>query len=325
MTASIVIRTFRPSDLASLVALINEADAVDRNDRSITLEQLEHEIGFPTFHPETDSFLAWDGDQLAGFTDLYVRASEADEDTMIYVSGVVHPRWRRRGLGRRLLKVAEDRALHYAAEHDSGQVFFQCAAYEGEEDRKALYARMGMAPVRYFVNLVRPLNGDLPPLRMLTGIRLRQFDPKRDVETVWRVDTVAFRDHWGHVDGKLEEFEHWIAMPHFRSELWWLAEEKASGQIVGLALNVIDPDWIARTGRQEGYVDTLAVLREHRKQGLGTTLLAQSLHTLREAGMEAAHLHADVENLTGAMRLYERVGFRIRKTNAVYSKTIGGA
>jgi mycothiol synthase len=322
MTDSIVIQNYRPSDLASLAALINEADAVDKNDRSITLEQLEHEMSFPTFHPETDSFLAWDGDRLIGFTELYVRESKADAVTMVCTSGVVHPRWRRRGLGRRLLEVAEKRAQYYAAQRDNGTVYFDCSARAGEQDRKALYTEMDMVPVRYFVNMARPLNGDLPPVRTPAGIRLRPFDPERDVETAWRVDTVAFRDHWGHTDGKLEEFEHWITMPHFRPELWWLAEDQASDQVVGLALNIIDPDWIALTGRQEGYVDTLAVLREHRKQGLGTALLAQSLHVLREAGMEAAHLHADAKNLTGAVRLYERAGFRIRKTGVAYRKTV---
>ncbi len=111
-------------------------------------------------------------------------------------------------------------------------------------------------------------------------------------------------------------------MPHFRPELWFLAEDLASGEVVGLGLNIIDPDWIAQTGRREGYVDTLAVLREHRQRGLGTALLVHSLHALREAGMELAHLHADAENLTGAMRLYMRLGFRVRKTSVAYRKLV---
>ena len=99
-----------------------------------------------------------------------------------------------------------------------------------------------------------------------------------------------------------------------------MAEVEATGEIVGLGLNMIDPDWIDQTGRQEGYVNTLAVLREHRQKGLGTALLAQSLHVLRNAGMESAHLGADADNLTGAMRIYERVGFKQRKTSVAYRK-----
>ncbi|MCL7452510.1 MAG: GNAT family N-acetyltransferase, partial [Anaerolineae bacterium] len=160
----------------------------------------------------------------------------------------------------------------------------------------------------------------LPPVEMPAGFRLRRFDPARDVESVWQVDVQAFQDHWGFSGFPLEEFQHWLEQPHFQPELWLLAEEEATGQLAGIALNKVDPDWIAQTGRQEGYVNTLAVLREHRQRGLGTALLAQSLHSLRQAGMDSVHLGADAENLTGAVRIYERLGFHVRKTSVAYRK-----
>ena len=179
-----------------------------------------------------------------------------------------------------------------------------------------------MSQVRYFVNLARHLNGNLKPAQVPPGIRLRTIDVERDIRTVWQVANRAFRDHWGYTEAKLEEFVHWVKMPHFRPELWFLAEQEASGKVVGLGLSLIDPDWIARTGRQEGYVDTLAVVREHRKQGLGMALLMQSLRALRQTGMEGAHLHADADNLTGAMRLYRRAGFSVRKTSLAFQRPV---
>jgi mycothiol synthase len=319
MKGDIIIRNYRPDDLPALVALINEADAADKLERATTLQRLEHEMSFPTIHPETDCFLSWEGDRLVGYTRLFFRQGAA---STIYCWGVVHPQWRRRGVGRRLLETAYGRATDYLPNIPEGQVNFDCKSHEVEEDRKALFEGFGMKPVRYFVNSVRPLNGSLPPVRLPTGIRLRAFDPERDLKAVWQVDNAAFRDHWGYSESKLEEFEHWIQVPHLRPELWFLAEEETSGKIVGLGLNLIEPDWIAHTGRQEGYVDTLAVLQEHRRKGLGTALLVKSLHALQKAGMEAAHLHADAENLTGAMRLYERVGFRVRKTIIAYQKVM---
>jgi mycothiol synthase len=324
MIDRITIRNYCPDDLSALVALINEADADDKLERATTLEQLAHEMSFPTARPETDCFLAWEGDHLVGYSDLYVRTGDASIDTesTIYSWGVVHPRWRRRGVGRRLLERSYRRAEEYLPELEVRRISFQCTARDVEAGSIALYESLGMVHVRYFVNLARPLNGNLPPLEVPAGFRLRTFDPKRDAETVWQVDNTAFRDHWGYSEGDLGDFLHWIELPHIRPDLWFLAEEKATGDIVGLGLNVIDPDWIACTGRQEGYVNTLAVLREHRTRGLGTALLVQSLHALHDAGMEAAHLHADADNLTGAMRLYERVGFRVRKTNMAYQKVM---
>ncbi len=322
MMDRINIRSYCPGDLPALVALVNEADALDKLERATTLQQTEHEMSFPTYHPETDCFLAWEGDRLMGYVDLYVRKGNADTGSTIYCDGVVHPQWRRRGLGQRLLEAAYRRAREYLAEIEQGQVNFHCYTRDVEDDRKALFEGFSMKPVRYSVNLVRSLNDGLPPVQVPAGFRLRTFDPQRDAETVWRVDNLAFRDHWGHTDGRLEEFLHWLQQPHFRPELWFLAEEEASHRLVGLGLNIIDPDWIAQTGRQEGYVESLAVLREYRHRGLGTAILVHSLHALRQAGMEGAHLHADAENLTGAMRLYERVGFRLRKTSIAYRKVM---
>jgi mycothiol synthase len=318
------IRNYRPDDLVALVDVINEADAFDKLERATTLHELRHEMSFPTAHPETDCFVAWSGDRLVGYVDLFVRRGDAitSTESIVYCWGVVHPEWRRRGLGRRLMEMAYERAKEYLPELASGEVHFQCTARDVEESRQALFTRFGMRQVRYFVNLARPLNGNLGVVRLPEGIRLRTIDVERDIETVWKVDNTAFRDHWGHTEAKLEEFAHWVKMPHFRPELWYLAEKESSGKVVGLGLSFIDPDWIAQTGRQEGYVDTLAVLRNHRKQGLGTALLMQSLHALRRAGMEGAHLHADADNLTGAMRLYHQAGFRVRKTSMAFRRAV---
>ena len=327
MTQDITIRNYRREDLPALVTLINEADAHDKMERSTTLEELEHEMGFPTVSPETDCFLAWTDNRVVGYTDMYVQKGEPkmDKEVAVYCWGVVHPQWRRRGVGQRLLEAAYRRGEECLPEIEVPTVRFNCNTRDTEHDRKALYEGFGMRPARYMVNLARPVNGNLPQVTMPEGYRLRPFDPERDAETVWRVDNAAFRDHWGHAESKLEEFLHVIKMPHMRPELWFLAEEEASGKVVGLGLNTIDPDWIAQTGRQEGYLETLAVLREHREQGLGRALISKSLQVLRDEGMEAVHLHADSENLTGAMRLYEGVGFKVRKRYVAYRRTMRGA
>ncbi len=322
MSEEISIRTYRPEGLPALVELINEADAHDKLERATTLEQMEHELSWPNYQAETDCFVAWEGDRLVGYADLFLRKPEVGTESTFYTWGVVHPHRRRRGLGRRLLETLYDRAVERLVELEQGPVYFNGSAREVESDRQALFEGLGMTPVRYYVNLARPINNGLPPVEMPNGFRLRTFDPERDLEEVCRVDNLAFQDHWGFVGFPLAEFRHWVHQPHFRPELWLLAEETASGQIVGIGLNKIDPDWIAQTGRQEGYVNTLGVLREHRQQGLGTALLAKSLHVLRRAGMEAAHLHADAENLTGAVRLYERLGFHLRKTMIAYRKVM---
>ena len=320
MKPEIKIRNNRPQDLAALVSLINRADAIDRLERATTLEEMEHEMGWPDYYPETDCFLAWNNGDLIGYADFLLGNDKASAWSTFYTGGIVDPRWRRQGVGRCLLETLYERATERLEEVNNKPIYFQASAREVEEDRQALFRVFGMEPVRYYVNLARPIDNGLPQTMMPKGYALRTFDPARDVETVWRLDNLAFQDHWGFTGFPLDAFRHWLEAPHSCPELWLLAVEEATGQVAGMSLNRIDPNWIARTGRQEGYVNTLAVLREHRKRGLGTALLVQSLYVLRQAGMEAAHLHADAENLTGAVRIYEQAGFKLRKTSIAYRK-----
>jgi mycothiol synthase len=320
MIEDISVRNYRPEDLEALVNLVNEADAVDGLERATTLETLEHEMNWPNYDAAADCFLAWHNGDLLGYGDFFLRNANGHGESIFYTWGIVHPRWRRQGLGRTLLEALYQRATERLAEVKHGPVYFQGSGRESERDRKALFEGFGMQRVRYFVNMARPINNGLPPVEMPPGFRLRRFDPARDVESVWQVDVQAFQDHWGFSGFPLEEFQHWLEQPHFQPELWLLAEEEATGQLAGIALNKVDPDWIAQTGRQEGYVNTLAVLRAYRRRGLGTALLAQSLHSLRQAGMDSVHLGADAENLTGAVRIYERLGFHVRKTSVAYRK-----
>jgi mycothiol synthase len=323
MPANITVRNYRPADLPALVALINEADEYDQLERRTTLEEMGHEMQWPNYHPETDCFLAWKNSRLVAYADFLMRPGEEGTDAIFYTWGLVHPRWRRLGIGRHLM----ERLYRRARERQRGEVgdkpaYFQGSGRDIEEDRRALFEGLGMHRVRYFVEMARPIDNGLPPAELPPGFRLRSFDPERDVETVWQVDVGAFQDHWGWTGFPFEEFKHWIHQPHFRPELWLIAEEEATGKAAGICLNKVDPDWIADTGRQEGLIMTLGVLREYRRLGLGTALLAHGMHTLRQAGMDFAHLGADAENLTGAVRIYERLGFKVRKTTAVYRRAL---
>jgi len=322
MPANVIVRNYRPEDLPALVAMINEANEYDQLERAVTLEGMQHEMTWPNYHPETDCFLAWKNGRLVAYADFLMRAGEENSAAIFYTWGMVHPRWRRLGIGRHLIETLHRRAMQRQQELGDKPAYFQGSGRDIEEDRRALFESVGMHRVRYFFDMARPINNGLPPAEMPPGFRLRTFDPARDMEAVYRVDVDSFRDHWGWTGFPYEEYEHWVYQPHFRPELWLIAEEEATGKTAGICLNKIDPDWIAETGRQEGLINVLGVLREYRRLGLGTALLAHSLRTLREAGMEMVHLGADAENLTGAVRIYERMGFQVRKTTAVYRRPL---
>jgi ribosomal protein S18 acetylase RimI-like enzyme len=68
----------------------------------------------------------------------------------------------------------------------------------------------------------------------------------------------------------------------------------------------------------------LGVLRHHRRKGLGRALLLEGMRALRRRGCTHLTLGVDSENLTGALRLYESVGFREWRTGVTFRKVLRG-
>jgi ribosomal protein S18 acetylase RimI-like enzyme len=122
-----------------------------------------------------------------------------------------------------------------------------------------------------------------------------------------RLMNASFRDHWGYVETDEDTaLEGWRKMrledPKFDPSLYFLALD--GDRMVGASLC-----WGRTTEDEEmGYVQTLGVLGEWRKRGLGEALLRHSFQEFYRRGSRRAGLTVDAENLTHAVRLYEKVG-----------------
>ena len=71
-----------------------------------------------------------------------------------------------------------------------------------------------------------------------------------------------------------------------------------------------------------GWIRSLAVRRPWRKQGLGLALLYDVFGKMYALGEHRVGLGVDAESLTGATRLYERAGMRVKHHYARYRKTV---
>jgi len=318
----IEIRNYGQEDLETLVALINAADAVDRQDRSVTREELVREMARPGHDPARDMFLAvTEQGRPVGYVALSLLSGQ--KESMFRSAGVVHPDYRRRGVGRRLMEAAQGRAQARLAEVRQGPVYLQCVCDDGEEGRRALFESLGLRPVRYFLELVHPSLGERPEPDLPAGFSLRTYQGEEDLEILMDLDRAVFADHWAAVTPSLEEWRDWVNGPEFRPELWLMAfAEGESREAAGFCLCEVRPQHVASTGRKEGYVGDLGVRPQYRGRGLGLSLLRAGLGALRDAGMESAYLHVDVENSTGATGFYRQAGFQERRREVFYWKAL---
>ena len=128
-----------------------------------------------------------------------------------------------------------------------------------------------------------------------TQITLRPFTPA-DMLGVAEIERAVF-DSAGYHPLFIRQF-----YDLFPSLIWvaWDAEEKrVAGHIFG---------GIAQGG-EVGWILNFAVLARYRRMGLGRRLLERLVAELLATGVARVRITAEVEN-AGAIRLYERVGFR---------------
>jgi ribosomal protein S18 acetylase RimI-like enzyme len=63
----------------------------------------------------------------------------------------------------------------------------------------------------------------------------------------------------------------------------------------------------------EGAIQNIGVVPEHRGRGLGTQLILRALHGFRQAGLRRVYLEVTAQN-EAAIRLYRRIGFETART-----------
>jgi ribosomal protein S18 acetylase RimI-like enzyme len=323
--AGLTFRRFRgPSDFAAIAAVNAASEPVDKVDYRTRVSDIEH---FYTHLVHTDIrrdmlFVEVDG-QVVG----YNRGASLREENGPWIyhwAGVLKPEWRGRGLGTAALNYMEahHRALA-AAGAAAGERYFQAEAAKTETGREALLAGAGYDVARVERMMAQPLAGPgVEPVvvsPMPEGVEVRPVPPEL-YRAVWEADAEAFRDHWGYVPPTEADYERWLSSPRFNAALWKVAFDQASGQVAGMVLNFINQNENEDYNRNRGYTEGISVRRPWRRRGLARALLTRSLQMFQEMGMAEAALGVDSQNLSGAFRLYESVGFRETQRFLIYRK-----
>ncbi len=273
---------------------------------------------------DADTRLIWDGEELIGYAEVFGQR-QVRETHSIWLGGTVHPDHRRRGLGRQLLRWQLGRAeqLH-VQRHPSVPANVMCDVSEANAGLAALAGNEGLEEIRFWFEMVRPLETPvppLPPLRTARGVRIEPYDIARD-EEVRQAHNIAFHGHFGSTKRGPEEWKVFFTGARaFRPDLSLLAvTDDGSAAIAGYLLAyVYDVDVVA-TGRREVYIGQLGTLPVYRGRGVGSMLMATGLANWAAAGHQDVYLGVDAANETGALGLYERAGFTVHKRSTSWGR-----
>ncbi len=274
----------------------------------------------PGFDPQRDIRLVFSPDgNLVGYIEVWLTLKPPVHP---WIWGRVHPQYGGRGIGTYLLKWAEYRAGQALDELPPDVRFApRVGIFSQATESKKLFEDMGYSYIRSSYNMLIEMSAPPSPPVWPEGIRLRPFVPETDAEMVYRADQEIFHDHFGFVEPPFEEgfarYKHFLMKYEgFDPSLWFLAMDgdQLAGICLGKLTSIEDPD--------TAHVDILGVRRPWRKRGLGLALLLHSFGEFYRRGKRKVNLGVDAENLTGALRLYQKAGMRVQRQFDLFEKEL---
>lgn len=305
-------------EMARVSNALNRADGVDQHN---TAEELMNFYGHPGEHSDASRDLViveYAGEVVAYGWHNWVDTSDPVREHRL--GGYVHPEWRRRGIGRRLLQWLEARARASAQEHSTElPVVYGSWADEKRVGKHVLLGQEGYTPARWFFDMRRDGLDVIEVGSLPEGLEIRPVGADRaSLRRLFDADAEAFRDHWGGFATDDAAFEEVLDDPNFDPSLYVVAWD--GDEIAGAVINVIPSSENIAFARRRGWLESVFVRRAWRRRGLAQALVARSLVVLRERGMDHAMLGVDAENPTGALGVYERAGFSVVKKSTAYRK-----
>jgi mycothiol synthase len=237
--------------------------------------------------------------------------------TEVFALGIVAPAFHGRGLGAAIVTETERRAGRFAAlAGPDARVVVHAGALADEPKVSALLASRGYREVRRYELRRVDFAGEPAAPGAVDGIEVRGFRPG-EARQLYEAHVDAFADHFGEGEETYEDFRHHhLDASSYDAGLWFLAWD--GNEVAGY----VGAHESSREDPERGYIALLGVRRPYRRRGLGEALLLQAFGALQARGKRGADLHVDTDSLTGATRLYGRVGMTAHPRFATWEKEL---
>jgi mycothiol synthase len=299
-----------PDDFACIDELLRACEAVDALDLTVHRQALQE-------HQTTERFQVWfdDSGNVQGFARLHFNEVEGLTEGRYWY--YLRPTIIGQGIETSALQWAEQETLQQRtgsacrlfttsrADHPARFHFLEANDFTRE---------------RYFFTMKRALHETPPAPEVPSGYTIRAAT-LADIESFTDLHNLAFREHWKSLPITSDELRAEKLDPEYRPEIDLLAVAP-DGTLASFCTATIEPT--KREGIDEivGFIGGLGTHPSHRGLGLGRALLLHNLRTLHALGMYKAYISVDAANPTGAVRLYESVGFQTFETWLSYFKSL---
>ncbi len=315
-------RPLTRDDAPALAELLAAVEQVDQTGENLSVEDVAEELTHQSIDLSQDSWGVEHGDQLVA-VGLVHGDSEVWEVDHVHCFAHVHPAYRRQGIGRRLLAVqlARAEAMHLQR-HPRHPAQIAMRPSDHVQASVDLARAAGLEPVRQFFNMQRDLRQDAPLRRApAAGLRIVGYVEDRDDE-VRQGHNLAFRDHFGSTQRDAATWQQgFTGSRGFRADLSVLALDEHD-RLAGYLLGYFFEADAAMHGYREAWIGQVGTLPQWRGRGVASAMLSHALASYRELGYQQVGLDVDSANGTGALTLYERLGFRTVRSSTAWTRDI---
>jgi len=316
-------RPSRPDDAPAITETVNLGMRLAGVHEPVSEDTIREEILGPHWDFERDTVVVELDGRVVAFGGVMApppggSSARAQGGSSARAQGMVHPDFRGRGIGTDLLAwlLARTRSLH-AESGASTSWTLRHGGYDGDPSGGELLASAGFAPSRYWFVMTRGVE-PVPVIREVDGLRVAAFTPSYS-KRLYDAHHAAFADHWDHQDRGVEVFSaHVVDSKAFRPALSMLAIDEHD-DVASYVVTFVEAD------------PTLAMLaligtrRNWRGRGVATQLIGRALGACRDAGVSTATLAVDSTSPTGAVEIYERLGFAVTSRATTYTIEIGAS
>ena len=283
--------------------------------RQITVDEFKVAEKAPEFDPK-GRFIAELNEQPVGIIHAHVDKLRKEKKGFIRSFGII-PEFRDRGIEEELVEIALNELKI------RGMETVQAWARDNRRDRIRLWEKLGFKLVRKFSLMKREIDAVPSSIGENKEVLLKPLrkESDEDVKMLNWLGNECFKEHFNYRPGTVEETKYFLRKdPFFKDQDWFFAtlEEKHIGYI-GIG---VDEKFNAERNMKSGWVLDIGVLKTYRRKDIGTSLMLQGMETLKAKGMTTAMLGVDDWNVTKAMKLYEKVGFKVTKKDLTYEKNV---
>jgi len=304
--ADLIYRHMTVDDKNSYFDLIKQAYLEEFGTVALNAEETRAFSEIPGFDLSEDSYVAIEDGVFQGYINVWALG---DTPVRPWLDFYVAPDARGIGIEEKLLQWGLKRAEQvYQRLPDNARVV--ATVKNTVADFVPILEKFGFGSNRQSLRMRIDFDGKPPEANLSDGFHIISMAEHPHLIDFVRVYRTAFQDLRGFTDDSLENrLARWqrdleVHREYFNPEYFLLLREGNTDAGVLMAWKS------SRFDDNLGWVSVLGILPEYRRRGLASNLLYHFFNLMFRDGQKGVGLSVDGSSLTGANKLYEKVGMR---------------